>query len=99
VKEVVADVAVLVGLVVCTLAVIGVWRFPDVYTQLHAAGKAAFLGVSMILLAAALTAGGALWPRAALIVVLLTVTSPVAAHVVGQAALRRGEDVYSGDDG
>ena len=96
-KAVIADVVVLLGLVVCTLAVTGVARFPDVYTQLHAAGKAAFLGVSMILLAAALTGGGALWSRVVLIAVLLTITSPVAAHVVGQAAHRRGERVHPGD--
>ncbi|HEV2893659.1 MAG TPA: monovalent cation/H(+) antiporter subunit G, partial [Actinomycetota bacterium] len=47
----IADVLVLVGLAVMTLGVYGIIRFPDVYTQLHASGKASFLGVAVLLFA------------------------------------------------
>ena len=40
-----ADALVLLGLVVTTLGVVGMYRMPDVYTELHAASKAVVLGI------------------------------------------------------
>ncbi len=87
----IATALVLVGLAVMTLGVVGVFRFPDVYTQLHASSKAAFLGVSALLVAAAPGGDGAIIARVVLISVLLVLTTPVAAHAVTQAAFVRGE--------
>ena len=47
----------------------------------------------LLLLAAAVQGDGAILSRAVLITVLLAVTTPVAAHVVGQAARARGEEM------
>lgn len=85
------DILILLGLLITTIGVIGVIRFPDVYTQLHAASKAAFLGVSALLAAAATGGEWAIVVRASLCVALLALTTPVASHVVAQAARRRGE--------
>lgn len=85
------DILVVVGLVIITIGVVGVIRFPDVYAQLHAASKAAFLGVSVLLVAAATGGEGAIVARVVLCVALLALTTPVASHVVAQAARRRGE--------
>jgi multicomponent Na+:H+ antiporter subunit G len=87
----VVDGLVLLGLVVMTLGVYGVVRFPDVYTQLHASSKAAFLGVSALLVAVALGGDGQSIARVVLIVVMLALTTPVAAHAIGQAAYHRRE--------
>jgi multicomponent Na+:H+ antiporter subunit G len=92
---VVADVLVLLGLAVMTLGVYGIVRFPDVYTRLHASGKAAFLGVSALLVAAAVGGGPAMASRVVLAVVLLALTTPVAAHAIGQAAHHRRERMRS----
>lgn len=89
------DILVLFGLAITTIGVIGVIRFPDVYTQLHAASKAAFLGVSALLAAAATGGDGPTIVRAVLCVALLALTTPVASHVVAQAARRRGEPLRS----
>jgi multicomponent Na+:H+ antiporter subunit G len=85
------DALVLLGLAIMTIGVYGVFRFPDVYTQLHASSKAAFLGVVALLLAAALGGESGIVARTALIVVLLALTTPVAAHAVAQAAHHQGE--------
>jgi multicomponent Na+:H+ antiporter subunit G len=92
-RGVLADVFIVLGLVIVTIGVYGVVRLPDVYTQLHASGKAAFLGVVFLLLAAGLEGDGPILTRVVLITVLLAVTTPVAAHVVGQAAHIRGEEM------
>ncbi len=86
-----ADALIVAGLLLITIGVYGVLRLPDVYTQVHAASKAAFLGVSALLIAAALGGGGAIVARTVLIVALLAVTTPVAAHVIVKAARGRGE--------
>lgn len=86
-----ADVLVFVGIVVITLGVVGAYRLPDVYTQLHATGKAVFLGVIAFLVASLASGDGAIAARAALIAGFLILTTPVAAHVIARAAYVRGE--------
>jgi multicomponent Na+:H+ antiporter subunit G len=95
VSAVIADVLVVAGLAVMTLGVYGIVRFPDVYTQLHASGKAAFLGVSVLLVAAAIEGGPAAASRVVLAVVLLALTTPVAAHAIAQAAHQRRQPMRS----
>lgn len=86
-----SDVLTVLGVAILTIGVYGVVRMPDVYTQLHAASKAGFLGIAALLAAAGLQEGGATVARGVLIVALLAVTTPVAAHAIGRAARRRDE--------
>ncbi len=90
-SAVVTDVLTVLGVAILTIAVYGVVRMPDVYTQLHAASKAGFLGVAALLAAVALQGDAASVARAVLIVGLLAFTTPVAAHAIGRAASRREE--------
>lgn len=86
----VADALVVVGLLILSIAIYGMVRMPDLYTRLHAASKAAFLGILPLLVVAA-TGGPASRFRAFLIAVFLLLTTPVAAHAVAQAAYRTRE--------
>lgn len=86
-----ADVLVALGLLVTTLGVVGLFRMPDVYTQLHAAGKAVFLGIIVFLVASLATRDAAIVSRAVLIATFLILTTPVGAHVIARAAYLRGE--------
>ena len=88
---VLGDALVVLGLALLTVGVYGVVRFPDVYTQLHAASKAGFLGVGALLASAALEGDAAVVARAVLITALLAFTTPVAAHAIGRAARHRNE--------
>jgi multicomponent Na+:H+ antiporter subunit G len=85
------DVLVVLGLVVMTVGVYGLYRMPDVYTQVHASSKAVFLGVIALLAASVATRDGATVARAVLTAVFLTLTTPVAGHIVARAAYRAGE--------
>ncbi|MGI8650892.1 MAG: monovalent cation/H(+) antiporter subunit G [Rubrobacter sp.] len=80
------DALVILGLAIMTIGVYGVVRFPDVYTRLHAASKAVFLGVIVFLAASCLTGGPEVIFRSILIALFLLVTTPVAAHLVAQSA-------------
>lgn len=88
---VVTDVLTVLGVAILTIGVYGVVRLPDAYTQLHAASKAGFLGIALLLAAVALQGGMAVVARAVLIIGLLAFTTPVAAHAIGRAARRREE--------
>lgn len=69
-----------------TIGVIGVFRMPDVYTKLHAASKAVFLGVCSLLVAVMSSGDPAMIARSLLIGLLLVFTTPVAAHEIARAA-------------
>lgn len=86
----VADALVLLGVFGMTVGIYGIVRMPDVYNKLHAASKVVFLGVTMLLIASAVTSDAGIILRAILIGVFLILTTPVSAHVVGKAAFLRG---------
>jgi multicomponent Na+:H+ antiporter subunit G len=95
-RTVIADALLVLGLVIVSIGVYGVVRLPDVYSQLHAASKVAFIGVSALLAAAAVEGDAATIARAVLIVALLAVTTPVSSHAIARAAFRR--EVFEPDD-
>lgn len=84
----IADLLIIAGLVIVTVGVYGVVRLPHVYGQLHAASKVAFLGVSLLLAAAAVQGDGATVARAVVIIALLAVTTPVSAHAIARSEQR-----------
>lgn len=88
-----SDIAVVLLTVVATafsvIGVLGVFRFPDVYQRLHAAGMVATFGV-VLLLAAAVLAIGVSVPKAVVLIALILIAGPVASHAIGSAAYRTG---------
>ena len=77
------------GLFFCTVGVVGIMRFPDVYSRIHASGKISSLGIIGILIGTAF-----LMPATAfegiVIGIFLLVSSPVASHAIALAAHRQG---------
>lgn len=86
-RNVVVAVLLVAGAALSLLAAVGLVRFPDVLTRMHAAAKAATVGVILIT-AAALLAVGEAGDSAllALVVLLLFLSSPVATTLLGRAA-------------
>ncbi len=91
-------VLVCIGLLFNLLAVVGLFRFPDVYTRLHAATKCTTFGTIFICIASivfcvslACTKGSygiALHALVALVAILLT--NPTGAHAISQASYKSG---------
>lgn len=78
-----------VGFMVVTS--IGILRLPDVFSRMHAAGKAATVGVSFVLLAAGIDFGEpALFLRMIALIALIFITAPVATTAMARAAYRTG---------
>ena len=77
-----------VGTLFMLISAIGILRLPDVYTRMHANGKAGTLGISCLLLAAGLYYGGTWLPRMIILIVLFFVTAPIATTAMARAAYR-----------
>ncbi|MCD2168396.1 MULTISPECIES: monovalent cation/H(+) antiporter subunit G [Microbacterium] len=89
VLDTVALILVLIGALLCLTATIGLLRWPDVPSRLHAATKPQVLGVLLIVVAIALSQRT--WEAVAFgipIILIQFATAPLAAHMVGRAAYR-----------
>lgn len=82
---------IVVGLVYVSGAVVGLVRLPDLYTRAHAAGKCDTVGSFAILAGLALVGGLEVADlKLVLLVGLVVVTAPTAAHALARSAYRRG---------
>lgn len=95
----IAGILMMMGGVFALAGAIGVLRFPDVFTRMHAASKAGVAGSGLGLIAVALAAqDAALSARAVLALLFFLMTTPLAAHLVARAALRAGHVPLSMQD-
>lgn len=89
--EVLAWVLLSAGALFTLIGGIGVLRFPDVFTRMHAASVCETLGTFSILLGLCCLGGG--WIMVAkllLILLFLGLTNPTSAHALAKAALHDG---------
>lgn len=76
---------------------LGLLRFPDVYSRLHALTKADNVGLGLVIIGLSLQSGSlAAAGKMALVWFLVLVTSASVAHLVARDSLRRGEKPWSG---
>jgi multicomponent Na+:H+ antiporter subunit G len=89
VLDVLAAVCLLGGAALSLAAGIGVVRFPDVLSRMHAASKPQVLGLLLVLIGVGLRLRtGFDITTLVLVAVFQLTTAPVAAHMVGRAAYR-----------
>lgn len=89
--DIAAVVLVLIGSLLCLTASIGLIRFRDVPTRLHAATKPQVLGLILICIAIALAMRS--WEVTLFVIPIVLIqlaTAPLSAHMVGRAAYRNG---------
>lgn len=76
---------------------VGLLRFPDVYTRLHALTKADNVGLGLIVAGLALQADSwRLVAKLGLVWVLVMLCGATAAHLIARTALRRGVEPWRG---
>ncbi len=93
---VLAAILMLIGSIFCLLATVGILRFPDLYTRLHAASKAGPLGAGLILLGAGIASADLLiFLKTLLGLVFLILVGPVSAHLLARAARKSGVPLAS----
>ncbi|WP_181704310.1 monovalent cation/H(+) antiporter subunit G [Chthonobacter albigriseus] len=88
---VLTGILLLVGAGFALIGALGVLRFPDVYTRMHAASKAGTLGSGFCLLAVAVNETSFdVTTRALAGVIFFLLTAPVSAHLLARAAVLAG---------
>lgn len=94
--DVILDIAAMVCVIAAAgfsvAAGVGLLRFPDALSRLHAATKPQIFGLLLIIAAVALEQRSLVTLLALLpVFVFQSLTAPVAAHMVGRAAYRTGQ--------
>lgn len=91
VLDVAASVLFIAGSFLVMVAGIGVLRFADLLSRMHAATKPQVLGLGMLMTGFALEVRTAsvIWTLV-LVVLFQLITAPVSAHMVGRASYRTG---------
>jgi len=85
--DVFAVASLLLGTLILIFAALGVARFPDFYSRLHAAGKGDTLGLAFVLLGLMVTAGLSLVSlKLAFIVFFVFIFNPTATHALARGA-------------
>lgn len=90
--DLLSGLMLIAGCSLALIAAIGLHRFPDVLTRMHAATKPATLGVILVLTGTALRMDAtSSRTKLLLAIALQLLTTPVGAHMIGRAAHRAGE--------
>lgn len=75
---------------------IGLIRFPDVYTRMHATGKCDTLGEVLILTGLIIYQGMDIVSMKMLfIIIFILITSPIATHAMFKAAITNGHEMWT----
>ena len=86
------------GVLFLLLGAIGILRFPDCYTRMHAAGKCDTLGALLVVSGLAFHHGVSLESAKILfIAVFIFLTSPTATHAIARAAFTNGLPLWTKD--
>lgn len=97
VRDALAVLALAGGLFFMFVGAVGVYRFPDAYSRMHAASKCTTLGLSGLLLAAMLH----IWlldiaGKALLVLVFTFAATPIGTHLLAKAAHHGGAQQFRG---
>jgi len=90
---------IVAGSVFVIIGGIGLLRFPDFYTRIHAAGITDTMGAWLILIGLMFHEGLNLnTAKLAILLFFLVTTSPLASHALAKAAFIRGLDPLQGEE-
>ncbi|MDN5762176.1 MAG: monovalent cation/H(+) antiporter subunit G [Microlunatus sp.] len=91
VLDIIGALFLLFGAMLCFAASVGLVRFPDVITRMHAATKPQTLGLLLVVIGLAFSLQSVRpLGMLVLVAVLQLLTAPVAGHMVGRTAYRTG---------
>ena len=98
--EIIAGLLIVAGGGFAFIAGLGILNLPDVLNRMHASTKAGTLGSSLALVACAVHfADTSVTTRVIVTILFLLLTAPLAAHMIGRAALRiREQDLEDPSD-
>lgn len=100
IRTIITGIFVALGCFLLIVASIGVIRFPDFYSRMHAAGKADTMGQTFILVGLIIYAGFSLVSIKLIIIMgLIYIINPTATHFLAKAAYVRGVKPWTKESG
>lgn len=90
--QIIISLLLIIGGLATLVAAIGILRFPDAISKIHASGLASTFGVIAIIIAAILYFKlyfNSINSRLILAIIFILVTSPIAAHLMGRSYLNK----------
>lgn len=99
VRELLTAAAMLGGTFFMIVTGLGLLRFPDVYTRMHAAGKAGTIGVALLILAPVFFFAGSepfVSFRGVLAIVFQFITTPAATYLLAHACYATHYPTHAG---
>ena len=89
--EITSAICLLIGSFLCFSGGVGILRFPDFYTRMHAVGVTDTLGAGMILIGLMLQSHDILVTAKLVMILLMTLfINPTASHALAKAAIHNG---------
>ncbi|QIA06676.1 monovalent cation/H(+) antiporter subunit G [Draconibacterium halophilum] len=83
----------LLGAFFILVSAIGLVRFPDLYTRMHATTKATSFGILLIILGTALYFNSnVVWIKSVLVIIFIYLTTPLASHSIAQTKKNHRKD-------
>ena len=99
IQHIISIVFLSAGFFITTVAVIGVLRFPDFYTRLHASGKVEGFGITLVLIGLAVHSGLTFTSlKVVIIAILIMFANPIGTHLLGKAAYQSGLKPWTGEE-
>ncbi len=96
VLDLIGALLVLSGVSLTLTAAVGLIRFHDLYSRMHAASKPQLLGLTIVCLGLLITLRTWQWALVCTIVIAVqTVAAPVASHLIARSAYRTGVETGS----
>lgn len=89
-------IVVWIGVMFSAVGVIGLFRFPDVFSRIHSAGKVATLGIAFLSIGTVIFQPELLL-KGLVLVGFLLLTAPVSAHAIAIAAHRNFKRIQFGE--
>lgn len=85
-KDLVIAIFILFGAVFILISAIGLLRFNDLFSRMHATTKATSFGILLLVAGVGLFfSAGIIWLKAAIVVIFIYLTAPLAAHAIAKS--------------
>ena len=96
-KEIIVASFLIIGSLFMLIAAIGIVRFPDLFTRMHAATKGTSFGVVLMLIAVAIYFGDVeVILEVILVISFIYLTAPIACHMIARSAYFLGIPMWEG---
>jgi multicomponent Na+:H+ antiporter subunit G len=92
--DIIIAILLLLGAAFIFIASLGLIRFKDLYSRMHASTKATSFGILLIIIGVGLFFNtGIIWLKAFLVILFVYLTAPLAAHSIAKSYKEKDEKI------